>query len=185
MTDGVTISAAPELESVEGAVVFTDIVGFTEFTAIEGDAAANDMLSAQEAIVAEELPDGARVVKELGDGLMLWFPQADAALHTCLALLHRFERYQNETARPLWVRMGMHWGRQTRRRDDLIGHDVNLASRIADEADGSELLLSEVTLQHLGEAAQDVPCEEIGQVMMKGIPDAVRLYRAVPAFEFE
>ena len=54
------------------------------------------------------------------------------ALAAGLALLDRFERYSEETLRPLWVRMGMHWGRQMQRRDDLIGHDVNLASRIAD-----------------------------------------------------
>ena len=71
--------------AIEGAVVFTDIVGFTEFTAVQGDGAANALLSAQETIVDQELPSGARVVKELGDGLMLWFPEAQTALSTCLS----------------------------------------------------------------------------------------------------
>lgn len=170
-------------DSIEGAVLFTDIVGFTEYTAVQGDHAANELLSAQEQMVADALPDGARIVKELGDGLMLWFPDAGQAVATCMSLLQRFDRYSAETAHPLWVRMGLHWGRQTRRRDDLIGHDVNLASRIADQADASELLLSEATYQHLAHNTPDDSFEEIGPVLMKGIPNPVRLYRAAPAFD--
>lgn len=168
--------------AIEGAVVFTDIVGFTEFTAVQGDGAANALLSAQETIVDQELPSGARVVKELGDGLMLWFPEGQTALSTCLTLFERFERYSQETMQPLWVRMGLHWGRQTPRRDDLIGHDVNLASRIADQAGPSELLVSQATLDHLGGAVDEEQFEEIGPVHLKGIPDPVRLYRALPGW---
>ena len=164
--------------TVEGAVVFTDIVSFTEFTAVEGDEAANELLTAQEAIVNELLPGDARLVKELGDGLMLWFADAQTALDTCLGLLNRFEEHSMETLQPLWVRMGIHYGRQTRRREDLIGHDVNLASRIANEAGPTELLLSEETLDQL----EHRTCEfdEIGPVVMKGIPDPVHLFRAIP-----
>ncbi len=169
-----TASAPPT--TIEGAVVFTDIVSFTEFTAIEGDEAANELLTAQEAIVDELLPNDARLVKELGDGLMLWFPSAQSAVETSLQLLARFEQHSMETLQPLWVRMGIHWGRQTRRRDDLIGHDVNLAARIADQAGPSELLLSDETVHQLDQPGSDF--EEIGLVVMKGIPDPVRLFRA-------
>ena len=170
------MTAAPG--AVRGAVVFTDIVGFTEFTAVEGDAAANDLLTVQETIVTEALPSGSRIVKELGDGLMLWFPDAAGALETCMSLLERFERHTEETMQPLWVRMGMHWGRQTRRRDDLIGHDVNLAARIADQAGPAELLLSEATVDRLAGTLERDRFEEIGPVLMKGIPGPIRLFRA-------
>lgn len=172
------VSAAPP-NSIDGAVVFTDIVSFTEFNAVEGDEAANELLSAQEMIVNQYLPAGSWLVKELGDGLMLWFPNADVALATCLQLMQRFEEYSLETLQPLWVRMGIHWGRQTRRRADLIGHDVNLAARIADEAGATELLLSEATVAELQDDSEAI-FEELGPVIMKGIPDPVRLYRATP-----
>ncbi|MCY3569177.1 MAG: adenylate/guanylate cyclase domain-containing protein [Chloroflexi bacterium] len=173
-----TVNAVPT-NSIEGAVVFTDIVSFTEFNAVEGDEAANDLLTVQEQIVNQFLPAGSWLVKELGDGLMLWFPDADAALDTCLRLMRQFEQYSLETLHPLWVRMGIHWGRQTRRRADLIGHDVNLAARVADEAGATELLISEATLDALGDDSV-AEFEELGPVVMKGIPDPVRLYRAVP-----
>ena len=60
--------------SEEGAVAFTDIVGFTEFCAVRGDDEALALLSLQERLVRNALPPGARIVKELGDGLLLWFP---------------------------------------------------------------------------------------------------------------
>ena len=164
--------------TVTGAVVFTDIVSFTEFTAIEGDEAANTLLTAQEEIVNDVLPADARLVKELGDGLMLWFPDAESALEICLTLLKRFEDYSSSTLQPLWVRMGIHWGRQTQRRDDLIGHDVNLAARIADQAGPSELLLSDDTVRQINQPTSNF--EEIGLVVMKGIPEPVRLFRATP-----
>lgn len=164
--------------TVEGAVVFTDIVSFTEFTAVEGDEAANALLTTQEEIVSELLPASARLVKELGDGLMLWFPDAESAIDTSLELLNRFDQHSTETLQPLWVRIGIHWGTQTRRRDDLIGHDVNLAARIADQAGPSELLLSEATLEQID--SSPIAFDEIGPVVMKGIPEPVRLFRAVP-----
>ena len=59
------------MSSATGAVVFTDLVGFTEFTATAGDDEALRLLAVQEQIVGELLPTDARIVKELGDGLML------------------------------------------------------------------------------------------------------------------
>jgi hypothetical protein len=57
--------------AVQGVVAFTDLVGYTEYTALRGDAEALALLTAQERIVNDTLPGDARVVKELGDGLLL------------------------------------------------------------------------------------------------------------------
>ena len=165
----------------EGTVVFTDIVGFTEFTALRGDEEAHSLLSLQERLVREELPSGARIVKELGDGLLIWFSDACEALATALRMQQRFERESSESMMPLWVRTGMHSGKQRRRGDDLVGHDVNVASRVVDVAAPSEVLLSEATMSETDDKLPDVSFEELGPVVMKGIPDPVRLYRALPA----
>jgi adenylate cyclase len=163
---------------VSGAVLFTDLVGFTEFTAVRGDVGAVELLGRQDAIVEALLPEGSRVVKELGDGLLLWFPDADSALTTALDLQEGFEAASRETELPLWVRMGLHWGHQTRRRDDVVGHDVNLAARIVDVAGPGEVLLSEATRRALVSPNEGVCFDELGPVVMKGIPDPIPLYRA-------
>jgi adenylate cyclase len=159
------------------AIVFTDIVGFTEFTAEHGDDGALALLDLQERLVREALPAGGRVVKELGDGLLLAMPEAVAGLETCLDLRDRFERAASDDA-PLWVRIGMHWGRPTPRGDDLVGQDVNLAARILDVAGPGELLVSEDVCAAVEEAVAGLRLEELGPVVMRGIGRAVGLYRA-------
>ena len=89
------------------------------------------------------LPDAARVVKELGDGLLLWFPEPVAALHSAFALHRGFDAESSATGLPLWIRVGMHHGTALQRGDDLVGHDVNLASRIVDVAAPGEVLVSD------------------------------------------
>ena len=178
-----------------GFVVFTDLVGFTQLTAERGDEFALALLEHQDRIVREALPDGARVVKELGDGMLLWFPDGLPALAVCLDLQAQFCAASTSDA-PLWVRMGMHWGKPRRRGDDLVGHDVNLAARIVDVAGPGEVLVSEPALERLGspvtsrdatspvgvghaELPGGVSVEELGPVFVKGVADPVRLFRAV------
>jgi adenylate cyclase len=163
--------------TVEGAVVFTDIVGFTAFTAEQGDEQAVAVLSAQDRIVQEHLPEGARLVKQLGDGLMLWFPTAAGAVVTCVALQRAF-RHQGAGGMPsLWVRMGLHWGEQTAWEDDLVGHVVNVAARIVDLAAPQEILVSEAVLQAQGGPDDGIRFDPVGPALMKGVPDPVWLYR--------
>ena len=171
-------AAPPAPDVLTGAVVFTDIVGFTEFNALRGDAEALELLAVQERIVTDSLPGGARVVKELGDGLLLWFDDACAAIETTLRLQELFEQESAESMLPLWVRIGVHWGTPTRRRDDILGHDVNLAARILDVAGPGEVVLSEAALDAIGRNLDGVAFEELGPVLMKGIPEPVPLYRA-------
>jgi len=169
-------AASPDV--LAGVVMFTDIVGFTEFTAIRGDDEALQLLGVQESIVQSCMPPGARLVKELGDGLLLWFDDACAAVETALLLQERFETHSADSMLPLWVRIGMHWGRPTPRRGDIVGHDVNVAARIVDVAGPGEVVLSEPTVAALERQPAAVAFEELGPVLMKGIPDPVRLYRA-------
>ena len=161
-----------------GAIVFTDIVGFTELTDEHGDDVAIALLERQEQLVRAALPDCSRVVKELGDGLVLWFDDARAALETCLTLQHSFE-HDDESVLPLWVRIGVHWGCPRLRGDDIIGRDVNLASRIVDLAGPGEVLLSEAAADVIGDL-KGVDFEALGPVYVRGFSDPVPLVRAVP-----
>jgi adenylate cyclase len=169
------------VETLEGTIVFTDLSGFTEFTAIQGDAAAVALLEVQENIVSEGMGDRGRIVKNLGDGLMLWIADACDALEVSLALQERFEERSMEDDLPLWVRIGMHFGRPLRRGSDLIGHDVNVAARIVDLAGPGEVLLSEACRDHIEKPPQDVAFEEIGPTIMRGLPEPVPLFRAMRA----
>jgi len=160
-----------------GAVVFTDIVEFVRYNAEHGDDAAVDLLERQTELVRSLLPACARVVKELGDGLMLWVPDAFAALDACLALQERVTEQQKGDD-PTFVRVGAHWGSPRKRGDDFVGNVVNLAARIVDLADAGEVLVSEALLEAAGDLSPlHAHAHELGPVFVKGVPEPVPLYR--------
>lgn len=176
-----SVGASPaDTATVTGAVVFTDIVGFTAFTEGAGDDQAVSVLARQEETVSALLPTGARVVKELGDGLMLWFPEAAPAVATAVAIQERLDELDPVDDFPLWVRVGVHTGRQTRRRDDLVGHDVNVAARIVDLAGPREVLVSDVTRRCAEPTLEGVAFVEMGPVFVKGLSEPVWIHRAEP-----
>lgn len=174
------LADAPRTEDADatpsGVLAFTDIVGFTEFTANEGDERALELLDIQSEAVRAHLDREDRIVKELGDGLLVWFDDANRAIRKVLAIQARLRDTADARSVPLWVRAGLHWGCPTPRGDDLIGHDVNLASRVSDQAGAGEVLVTEPLLRAAGDLS-GVRVAPLGPIEMKGIPDPVWLYR--------
>ncbi len=173
------MTPAAAIETREGTIVFTDLSGFTEFTALRGDAAALSLLDLQERLVREQIGESGRIVKHLGDGLMLWFDDALAAVQAALALQERFEDASGEDDEPLWVRIGIHFGSPVLRGDDFIGHDVNVAARIVELAGPGEVLVSEACTSRIAAPLDGVMFEEIGPTIMKGIPEPIPLFRVM------
>jgi adenylate cyclase len=134
------LSAPRESEEAEGgvlqhlAVAFTDLEGFTRFTANSGDEAASAVLTQHHRMVGPIVRSrGGRVVKRLGDGLLLTFPEPEAAVLSCLELV-------DAQPAPLRLRAGIHTGEVIVTRDDVIGHVVNVAARVTEAAKGGEVL---------------------------------------------
>lgn len=159
-----------------GAIGFSDLVGFTQLTAEHGDQIALALVERQEELTRAVLPPGARIVKQLGDGLLLFFADAADALAACRALHDRAEQACVEGI-DLWIRTGLHWGSPRARGDDLIGHDVNLAARVADLAGPGEILVTETFRRALPPSAQ-AGTELVGPVFIKGVADPQVLHRA-------
>ena len=161
-----------------GAIVFTDIVGFTELTDEHGDDVALALLERQEVLVRDALPRArARREGARRRPAALVRRRDRRRCDTCLALQQRFEKEAVEPL-PLWVRIGMHWGSPRRRGDDIVGRDVNLAARIVDLAGPGEVLCSEATADEVG-AIDGIEYEPLGPVFVRGFADPVPLVRAV------
>lgn len=163
----------------QGCILFTDLVGFTAFTEVVGDRAAVSVLDVQATIVDDVLArdTGARIVKELGDGLMIWFGGAANGLVRSVELRVALMRAMRDGF-PLSVRMGMHHGEAIERGDDLVGHAVNVASRVAELAGPGELLVSEDVVAACAEAA-GAEVRPIGPTTVKGVSEPIWLYRVL------
>lgn len=178
MTHAMTTTSP--VETRHGTVVFTDLVGFTEYNDVAGDAAALSVLDEQTRIVAAllEEPGQARVVKELGDGLMLWFESPVGALEVAVGFQQAVSTARDAGRFPIAVRIGMHHGEAVVRGSDFIGRTINVASRVADVAGPGEVLASE---QFVAEVTSTTPrtFAPIGPVRIKGVHDPIWLYRLV------
>jgi adenylate cyclase len=155
-------------------IVFTDLAGFTEYTDVRGDAAALALLDQQATMLRQALANsGGRLVKELGDGLMLWFSHPVPALEAAISMLAAIEKARDERAFPLGVRIGMHSGDLLPRGDDFVGQTVNIAARVVDLAGPDELLATDAVVAEAGEAS----FQPIGPARVKGVAAAVWLHR--------
>jgi len=165
-----------------GSVLFTDLVGFTEYTDAAGDAAALRVLDAQTSLVESLLGTEAnsRVVKELGDGLMVWLAHPTTAVDVACRLLDGFRQAQADDRIPLAVRMGMHCGEAIVRGADFIGQTVNIASRVSDLAGPGELLVSEGVVVAAGGSLAPRTFEPVGPTQVKGVQAPIWLYRVGP-----
>ncbi|HUS42690.1 MAG TPA: adenylate/guanylate cyclase domain-containing protein [Ilumatobacteraceae bacterium] len=164
-----------ELGPSTDTVLFTDLVGFTEYNDVFGDAAAVAALDTQLAIACHALTGDSRLVKELGDGLMFWFPHPKAALATATAILGAIDSVREHDGFPLGIRMGMHAGAVTARGDDVVGHTVNVASRIVDLAGPGELVVSDSVVAALEPTAATF--QPVGPARVKGVQQPVWLHR--------
>ena len=154
------------------AIVFADLVGFVRFTEEEGEQEALDLVESFVTSVEESLPGSARVVKNIGDGVMIVGTDPVALTDWAIGFQEGFER----RSRP---RIGVHYGRTVYRDGDYFGGNVNLASRVVARAHAGEVLVTDTVVETAG-ARTDVEFEPIGEVQLKGFREPTSLYRARP-----
>jgi adenylate cyclase len=152
-------------------VVFTDLEGFTRYTADNGDEAALALLADHHRVTSPIVRKwGGRIVKHLGDGLMLVFPSAGAAVHAALELVPM-------APQPLRLRAGVHTGEVVVTSEDLIGHVVNVAARVTAEAKGGQVLVTAQTLEAAGELGPGVRVMRSRRRSLKGVSERVSVSR--------
>jgi class 3 adenylate cyclase len=169
-------------------ILFTDVEGSTALTQRLGDAKAREVLRAHERIVREALQaHGGSEVKALGDGFMASFSSATRALECAIAMQKAFADWNAgvgaglappdgaaSSAPTIRVRIGLNAGEPIAEEKDLFGTAVNMAARIAAEAEGGEILASDVVRQLV--AGKGFLFSDRGEVELKGFEEPVRLY---------
>lgn len=162
------VDGKPETRQTRLAIVFTDLEGFTRFTADHGDDAALALLAEHHRVIGPIVRSrGGKVVKRIGDGLMLSFPSSEASVLAALELLET-------PPAELRLRAGVHAGEAVVTQDDLIGHDVNVAARVAAAAKGGHVLATVAVRDQVG----DLPGVTFGRARrrsFKGVEHAVQV----------
>jgi adenylate cyclase len=153
------------------AICFLDIAGFTDLVEHEGDEAAAALAARLEPLVTRSAErHGGKVVKWLGDGVMLHFGRAEGAVSAALDML---EAVTDANLPPAHV--GIHAGPVVFQGGDYFGRTVNLAARILDQARAGQTLVSDDVAASIDRDGLVV--ESIGPVELKGVARPVRLHR--------
>jgi adenylate cyclase len=159
-----------DLGRMRVAIAFADLAGYTRLTEEEGEEQALDLVERFVEAVETTLPDEARIVKTIGDAVMI--VSSDAAALTEWAV--GFQELQAERPFP---RIGIHYGSALYRDGDYYGRAVNLAARVGARAAGREVL---VTKEVVDQASGHLAFQRIGEVRLKGFSEATELYLASP-----
>ena len=157
--------------SVDATIVFIDVESFTQLTEAQGDEAAIETMGRVDAAVRGlALQHGGKVVKQIGDALMLAFRDSGDAVRFAAELEESVRR--DASMPPL--RVGMHCGPAIYRGGDYLGTTVNIASRVTSQATAGETLMTEVVAERC-DGGIDV--EPAGVRLLRGVERPLPLYR--------
>jgi class 3 adenylate cyclase len=154
------------------AMCFLDLSDFTRVTAERGDEAAAAIAATLGRLVqVSAQAHGGRAVKWLGDGVMLYFPEPDAAVISALDLADAVPAAGLPPAHA-----GIDAGPVILQDGDYFGRTVNTAARIAELAGPGQVLVSEAVVRSVQSPGSTFV--DVGPVELKGLPAPIRLHRA-------
>lgn len=180
----------PDLARVtpDGRVVilFSDIEESTALNERIGDRAWVKLIGAHDKMVHEFVRrHGGHVVKSQGDGVMIAFARAEQAVRCGLDIQRALSREAKRKPRNgIRVRIGIHMGRSVRRGDDLFGRNVAMAARVAGQAVGGQILVSEPVRDAVRDCG-DIRVDDGRDVELKGFSGSYRLFGVETAPECE
>jgi len=154
------------------AIAFVDLSGFTTMTEEEGDELAAHVAGRLQNL-AESVAQShrGRVVKLLGDGVMLRFERSVDAVRATLDVVAAAP----STDLPM-AHASVHAGPLIERDGDYYGHTVNLAARIVGHAGAGQVVVSDAVADGVTDDA--IRFEALESVSLKGIANPVTLFLA-------
>lgn len=182
-----------ENETIEAAVAFIDICGFTRISESEQpDKVVRLLNSYFDVIVKEIIAQGGLVDKFIGDAVMAVFRgdyHLDRAVDACLAVRTKINSLPNAGESDVFipkVSIGINSGEMisgnigsaTLKRLDytVIGDTVNTAQRLQSAAKENQIIISETAYEKIKESFH---CEKVGEVTLKNKSLPVVIYEVL------
>jgi adenylate cyclase len=164
------------------AILFSDIEESTALNERVGDRAWVRLIGEHDKLVRRLVKArSGHVVKSQGDGFMIAFAHAEQAVRCGIDMQNALHRdAQHKRRNGIRVRIGVHMGRSVRRGDDLFGRNVAMAARVAAEACGGEVLVSDTVREALSDC-DDLEFDGGRDADLKGFAGTHRLYAVAAA----
>jgi adenylate cyclase len=161
------------------AVLVCDVVESVRLMQEDEDGTVRRWQQLVESMVREVIPaHGGRLVKSLGDGLMLEFGAPRQAVQAAMAIQQLAKQgYAGvPPAQQMHLRIGVHSADVVQDQMDIYGHGVNLTARIATLAGPGEIVVTAEVRDQLVPVL-DGDIEDLGDCYLKHVKEPVRAYR--------
>src|ERR1700722_5106865 len=154
-------------------VLFTDLVGSTELvsslTPDDGDEVRRRHFSTLRKAIVDT---GGTELKNLGDGVMVVFTTASAALTCAVVMQEAIDLDHRDTEHTLGLQIGLSGGEVSRDTDDYFGDPVIEAARLCAKAEGGQILAADLVRAMAGRRVR-LNFRPLGAMTLKGLPDPV------------
>ena len=156
-------------------IVFTDIVDSTVLLSRVGDYAWRDLVRRRNVVIEEATAKhGGTVVQTEGDGSMLAFSSARRAVACSQTIQREISSAFSDGSPPIRVRIGVHTGDALNEAEGFFGQTIHYAARVASQALGGEVLVSNVV--HDLVSSPGIDFQEGREVELKGLEGVHRIY---------
>ncbi|MCA1845424.1 MAG: adenylate/guanylate cyclase domain-containing protein, partial [Actinobacteria bacterium] len=159
------------MAAVHIVVMFTDLVGSTDLSFRLEVGEADALRQTHFRILRQAIATHAgSEVKTLGDGLMVLYPSASAALEAAVAIQQGMAAHNHQADPLLFVRIGISAGEATQENGDYFGDPVVEAARLCSAAQGGEILVAELVRTTAGRRATQT-FRSRGRIELKGLAE--------------
>jgi len=163
------------------AILAADMVGFSRL--MEADEVGT--LQRQKVHRAELIDPGfdefhGRIVKEMGDGVLVEFPSVVKAVQCAVTIQREMSGREADISddRRIQFRIGINLGDIIIEDDDIFGDGVNIAARLEQVAEPGGICISGTAFDHL-KSKVEVGYQALGEVSVKNIQQPVRAYKVL------
>ncbi len=160
------------------SIMFTDVKGFTAFSAKASLSEVMSMLKQHDEILKPVFEKySGEALKKIGDAFLVVFENHNNSILAAIEIQRKLTEF-NQTVpeeRKLAIRIAINSGSVIRTENDVMGDAVNLASRLEGVADAFEIVISENTLSRINRQIFEI--EPYGTHQLKGIEKPVKSFK--------
>ncbi len=159
------------------AIMAVDVVGYSRLMGEDEAGTARAVREHREAALPLVANRGGRIVKTMGDGLLLEFPSVVAAVECAVAIQRLMAERNADTpeAKRIVYRIGVNLGDVLIEGDDILGDGVNIAARLEGICEPGGVLISSAAYEQ-ARGKIDAGFVDVGEKALKNIAEPIRVY---------
>jgi adenylate cyclase len=167
------------------AILAADVVGFSRLVGEDEEGTIARLQAIRRDVIDPSVErDRGRIVKTMGDGLLIEFPSVVDAVRNAVEVQSALaQRNANlPPARRMEFRIGINLGDIVMDGDDILGDGVNIAARIEALAEPGGISIARAAFDQV-DGKLDLNFEDMGEHDVKNIRKPVQVYRVKPDLE--